>query len=90
MKRLVTAAAFAAITLSAHLAAAAPCSLLAVAKPDQAKHRVYFTKFVKEDTSGGKYKACRIVQKADAGTETFYVTPFRQEATIVVHKSNWP
>jgi hypothetical protein len=70
--------------------AAEPCTLLAVDKAENAKHRVYFTKFQKEDTSQGRYKRCRLVTKADKGTETFFVTPFRQEATLIVHRDNWP
>ena len=69
---------------------AAECTLLSVPKPDGAKHKVYFTKFLKEDNTGGRYKKCRIVTKAEAGTESFFVTPFRQDATLVVHKDNWP
>lgn len=76
------------IVLSAQPAWA--CTLLSVKKAEEAKHKVYFTKFTKEDNTGGKYKKCRIVTKAEAGTETFFVTPFRQDATVVVHKDNWP
>jgi hypothetical protein len=72
------------------LSGAALCTLLSVNKPEEAQHRVYFTKFQKEDNTGGKYKNCRIVTKKEAGTETFFVTPFRQDATLVVHKDNWP
>lgn len=70
--------------------AAGTCSLLAVDKPESAKLRVYFTKFAKEDNSGGKYKSCRMVTKAQADTTTFFITPFRQDANLVVHKDNWP
>jgi hypothetical protein len=66
------------------------CSLMAVAKTEKPSLRVYFTKFLKEDTSGGKYRTCRIVKKPEEGTQTFFVTPFRQDATVVVHPSNWP
>jgi hypothetical protein len=69
---------------------AAPCTLVAVDHAEGAKLKVYFTKFIKEDNSGGKYKACRIVHKAEKDSLTFFVTPFRQDATVVVHKSNWP
>jgi hypothetical protein len=69
---------------------ASPCTLAAVDKPDRAQIKVYFTKFIQEDNSGGKYKDCRIVAKLEKDTVTFFVTPFRQDATVVVHKSNWP
>jgi hypothetical protein len=69
---------------------AAPCTLHAVDQADQAKIKVYFTKFVQEDNSGGRYKACKIVSRTDKDTITFFITPFRQDATVVVHKSNWP
>jgi len=72
------------------LSGAVLCTLLAVTKPEEAQHKVYFTKFLKEDNTGGKYKKCRIVTTREPGTETFFVTPFRQDATIVVHKDNWP
>lgn len=65
------------------------CTLLAV-PAEKAQLKVYFTKFVKEDTSGGKYKSCRIVTQAEKDTTTFFITPFRQDATLVVHESNWP
>jgi hypothetical protein len=71
-------------------ALATPCTLVALDKPENAKIKVYFTKFVKEDNSGGKYKACKIVKKPEADSVTFFVTPFRQDATVVVHHSNWP
>jgi hypothetical protein len=71
-------------------ALASPCTLHAVYKADKAKIKVYFTKFLQEDNSGGRYKACKIVSRADKDTVTFFITPFRQDATVVVHKSNWP
>lgn len=72
------------------LGLAATCKLQAVGKPEDAKHRVYFTKFLKEDTTNGRYKGCKIVRRPDKDTETFFVTPFRQDATIIVHRDNWP
>jgi hypothetical protein len=78
------------VLFTAQIAIAAPCTLLSVDKPEKAKLRVYFTKFVKEDTTTGKYKACRIVRTAEKDSETFYITPFRQDATVVVHQDNWP
>jgi hypothetical protein len=57
---------------------------------DKAKLKVYFTRFSKEDSSGGKYKKCRLVRSAVSGTTHFYVTPFRKDATVIVHKNNWP
>lgn len=71
-------------------ALALACTLIAVPKADGAQHKIYFTKFLKEDNSSGKFKKCRIVTKAEAGTQTFFVTPFRQDASVVVHKDNWP
>lgn len=63
------------------------CELTKVAAAKDAKLKVYFTRFPKEDKTGGKYKKCRIVKK---GGTPFFVTPFRQDATVVVHRSNWP
>ena len=51
---------------------------------------VFFTKFPGEDKSGGRYKTCKLVDKLTDGTDTFMVTPFRPDATLVVHPSNWP
>lgn len=70
--------------------AAEPCTLLLSPKAETAQHKVYFTKFKKEDNTGGRYKKCRIVTSPEPGTETFFVTPFRQDATLIVHPSNWP
>jgi len=81
------------VVLAAHLAPAAAlaadCTLLKVAK-GKADLVVYFTKFVEEDKTGGRYKRCKIVKKAREGTQTFRITPFRQDASVVVHRSNWP
>lgn len=66
------------------------CLLLEASRVEDAELKVYFTKFPKEDTSSGKYRGCRKVKKAEAGATTFFVTPFRQDATVVVHPSNWP
>lgn len=71
-------------------ALAAECVLYEAPKADGADLRVYFTKFPQEDTSKGAYKGCRIVKKAEAGAKSFFITPFRQDATVVVHRSNWP
>lgn len=65
-----------------------PCTLMEVS--DGATLVVYFTKFPKEDQTGGRYAKCRLVKKKGEGTVTFKVTPFRPDATIVVHRSNWP
>lgn len=51
---------------------------------------VFFTKFPGEDKSAGRYKACKLVDKAAPDTETFIVTPFRPDANVIVHPSNWP
>lgn len=69
---------------------ASPCKLFAVDRADKAQLRVYFTKFIREDNSGGKFKSCKIVRKPEPDTQAFFVTPFRQDATVVVHRSNWP
>jgi len=66
--------------------AAGPCKLTKTKAAKDAKLKVYFTKFLKEDTTKGKYKKCRIVAK---GGTPFFVTPFRQDANVVVHASNW-
>lgn len=83
----------AAITLAAMLlvpAAASACTLMRAKSAKAAQLRVYFTKFAKEDKTGGKYRSCRIVRDMQSGTKTFHVTPFRQDANVVVHRSNWP
>jgi hypothetical protein len=71
-------------------ALAAECVLFEAPKADGADLKVYFTKFPQEDTSKGAYKGCRIVKKAEPGAKGFFITPFRQDATVVVHRSNWP
>lgn len=71
-------------------AEAAECLLLASSKAEGAELKVYFTKFAQEDTTKGAYKACRIVKKAEPGAKTFFITPFRQDANVVVHRDNWP
>ena len=63
------------------------CKLTKVSAAKDAELKVYFTRFPKEDTTGGKYKACKLVRE---GGKTFFVTPFRQDANVVVHVDNWP
>ncbi len=70
-------------------ALAARCTLMPLSK-GKADLSVYFTKFAGEDTTGGRYKKCRLVSKATEGTKTFRVTPFRQDASVVVTRANWP
>lgn len=79
----------AALSLAASLlsAPAFGCELTKVGSAKDAKLKVYFTRFPKEDTTDGKYKKCRIVKK---GGTPFFITPFRQDANVVVHRSNWP
>ncbi|MBI2375321.1 MAG: hypothetical protein HYV07_15100 [Deltaproteobacteria bacterium] len=87
MRALSASVAFVLAALASAVAHA-ECRLRAVDRADSAKIIVFFTKFEKEDTSGGRYRSCRIVTSGDA--ETFYVTPFRKGASVVVHESNWP
>jgi hypothetical protein len=70
--------------------AAAACTLVEVGPGDKPLHRVYFTRFATEDNTGGKFKHCKIVKKPTPEAETFTVTPYRQDATDIVHKTNWP
>ena len=88
--RAVTALAFVTCCFAPSSARAEPCTLIPAAKGEKADLLVYFTKFVEEDATKGKYRQCRIVATKAAGTRTFVVTPFRQDATVVVHRSNWP
>jgi hypothetical protein len=69
---------------------ATACTLYRVVSAEQAELRVYFTRFEKEDETGGKYKDCDIVETPEADTITYAVTRFRQDANVVVHPSNWP
>lgn len=84
---------FAALCLAAlslpTAALAAPCTLMAKAQGG-VDLTVYFTKFAAEDKTSGRYKTCRIVTKGTQGTKTFRITPFRQDANVVVLKGNWP
>ena len=68
--------------------AAEACTLMEVS--GDAELVVFFTKFPKEDQTGGRYAKCRLVKKKGPGTKTFRTTPFRPDATVVVHRSNWP
>lgn len=71
-------------------AAAGACTLHAVAEKRDAELVVYFTRFPKEDVTAGRYRSCRIVREKEAGSQSFFVTLFRQDANTVVHRSNWP
>ncbi|MGF1511373.1 MAG: hypothetical protein ACFB9M_17925 [Myxococcota bacterium] len=66
------------------------CTLMRVERIEEASHRVYFTRFKREDDSEGRFRACRLVQHPSQDTETYYVTPFRQDSTVIVHPSQWP
>jgi len=72
--------------------ALAECSLFEVQKIEDADMTVYFTKFPGEDESQGRFVDCVIVDpdEADAYTQAFWVSPFRQDADWVVHPSNFP
>jgi hypothetical protein len=86
MAKIVTSSVVIALLLFAGGSALA-CKLTKVDDVKKAELKVYFTRFPKEDTTNGKYKTCKIVR--DGGT-AFFVTPFRQDATVVVHPDNWP
>ena len=86
MRRILTGL-FAIASLMAIESGAFACTLTKVSDAKQAELKVYFTRFAKEDTTGGKYKSCKLV--SDGGT-TYFVTPFRQDANVVVHVDNWP
>lgn len=69
---------------------ASACTLFGVPSAGEAQLKVFFTRFESEDNTGGKYRKCRIVKKRDGGAQTFFITPFRQDANVVVLKENWP
>lgn len=71
-------------------ATSAACTLYHAREVKEAELVVYFTKFTKEDTTHGRYRRCRISRDKEEGATSFFVTPFRQDANTVVHKSNWP
>jgi hypothetical protein len=70
--------------------ALAECKLHRAQSPAEAKLIVFFTRFETEDKTGGKYKRCRLLAKAEPGSEAFVITEFRKDANVVVHRSNWP
>jgi hypothetical protein len=90
MRGLARAALVALLLALPDVAAAAGCTLLEQPRAEGAKLKVFFTRFAREDTSGGKFKECRLVTRAEAETLRFFVTPFRQDADVVVHADNWP
>jgi len=69
---------------------AAACSLLRVEAAKGADLIVYFTRFKNEDNTEGKYKKCRLVKQRRDDTKSFFVTPFRQDANVIVHEDDWP
>ena len=69
---------------------AAPCRLHKVAEVADANIIVYFTRFKREDQTDGRYRKCRVVSQCRQDCTRFFVTRFRQDATVVVHRSNWP
>ncbi|MEM1024048.1 MAG: hypothetical protein AAGD10_06195 [Myxococcota bacterium] len=70
----------------------AQCTLAEVADIEDADVTIYFTKFPGEDESQGRFADCILIdiQKADESTQTFWISPFRQDADWVVHPSNFP
>jgi len=91
LRLLVGALALSALGLVMPIPArAAECTLLRVENAKEATLRVYFTRFDSEDKTGGRYKNCKIVKSAAAGTQTFAITKFRQDANLIVHPENWP
>ena len=78
------------ILLAPNPAQAADCTLVHVSSADTPSLRVYFTRFAREDKTGGKYKKCRIVKTPAEDSKTFLITPFRQDANLIVLRSRWP
>lgn len=75
------------------ISAASPalaCTLYRVMSAEQAELRVYFTRFEREDTTGGRYRDCEVVASPDDDTILYWVTRFRQDANVIVHPDNWP
>ena len=66
------------------------CTLYRVESSQNAELLVYFTRFAKEDNTAGQYKKCRVVKKKEPTSKTFFVTPFRRDANVVVLEQNWP
>ncbi len=81
---------FLALVLMMAPSSALACTLLKARSAKEADVLIYFTKFLKEDNSSGKYKRCRLVSRRQSDTKLFFVTPFRQDASVVIHRSNWP
>lgn len=79
-----------ALALTSVAVPAAACTLYRVLSAEQAELRVYFTRFEKEDTTGGKYRDCEIVATPEDDSLTYWVTRFRQDANVIVHPKNWP
>jgi hypothetical protein len=86
----VVAVTLMALALTSVALPAVACTLYRVMSAEQAELRVYFTRFEKEDTTGGKYRDCDIVATPRDDTITYWVTRFRQDANVVVHPTNWP
>lgn len=76
--------------ISVMLPAQSACLLVEVFDPNGAEHRVYFTNFRREDDSNGRFQSCRLLDEPAPGAQPFFVTKFRQDASVVVHRDNWP
>lgn len=71
-------------------ASATTCTLMRVKSAAKADLKVFFTRFEKEDRTGGRYRRCKLVTAKQDGTRTFLITPFRQDANLIVLRKNWP
>jgi hypothetical protein len=87
---LAALAVAAGLLMAPTVATASGCTLIRVSTRDEATFRVYFTRFAQEDKSAGKYKKCRIVKTPVADSKTFLITPFRQDANLIILRSSWP
>lgn len=92
-RRIAIGMAFALLLLPAAVARADAnegCELYEVDDARDAELVVYFTKFLDQDETDGSFRDCVLVDEPTDTSQAFYVTLFRQDATVVVHPSNWP